>query len=309
MKQITNQLLMIRPVAFHKNEETAINNFFQQDLDLTPEESNQAAQNEFDSLVQKLRNVGVTVHVADDIAENNTPDSVFPNNWVSFHEGGNAILYPMFAENRRKERRLDVINSMRDNDTEYIILIILSNYTPDEQDGKYLEGTGSLVLDRVNRKAYCALSERSHEELVDRFCSDHDYSPVKFVANHTVNGQRKPIYHTNVMMSITENFAVICQDAIDDLDQRNHVIQSLTEAGKEIINITETQMGSFAGNVLQVEGTDGKHLVMSQQAYDSLTQEQINRIESYCPIISSDLTTIETLGGGSARCMMAEVFV
>lgn len=308
MKQITNQLLMIRPVAFHKNEETAVNNFFQQDLDLTPVESNQAAQQEFDGLVEKLRDAGVTVHVADDIEENNTPDSIFPNNWVSFHDGGKAILYPLFAENRRKERREEVIQTM--GGPEYIIIIIITSYYDYENDNKYLEGTGSLVLDRFNKKAYVALSERSHEDLVNQFCIDMDYSAVTFVANQTVNGERKPIYHTNVMMSIGDGFAILCEDSIDDLDQRNHVIQSLTSDGKEIINITEAQMHSFAGNVLQVEGNEGqKHLVMSQQAYNSLTQEQIDKIENYCSIISSDLTTIETLGGGSARCMMAEVFV
>ncbi|WP_107037972.1 citrulline utilization hydrolase CtlX [Brumimicrobium mesophilum] len=308
MKQTTNQLMMIRPVAFRKNEETAENNFFQQDIEGTPEEINLAAQNEFDGLVQKLRDYGVKVHVFDDIAENNSPDSVFPNNWVSFHEEKTAILYPLFAVNRRVERREELICQI--GDTEYVIIIIVSDYIGNEDDNKYLEGTGSLVLDRGNKKVYCGLSERSHESLVHEFSNDQGYTPIVFVANQTVNGMRKPIYHTNVMLSIAETFAVVCLESIDDIDQRNIVIQNLTNDGKEIIEISERQMHSFAGNMLQVESENGsKAMVMSEQAYSSLTESQIVSIESHCDILFSDLTTIETLGGGSARCMMAEVFL
>jgi len=306
MKQITNQLLMIRPVAFRMNEETAVNNYFQKELDKSPEEITEAAQFEFDELVSKLRDVGVQVKVFDDIAENNTPDSIFPNNWISFHEGGKIALYPMFAENRKKERRQDIINTA--GGPEYISLIII-DYTKFNNGENILEGTGSLVLDRTNRKVYCALSERAEEELVHKFCKDFEYTPVLFTANQTVDNERKEIYHTNVMMALGEDFAVICLDTIDDVNQAQEVIQNLEEDNKEIIEITEEQMHSFAGNMLQVKGeNDRKYMVMSQQARESLTEEQINKIENHCSILSSDLKTIETLGGGSARCMLAEIF-
>ncbi|RYM33322.1 amidinotransferase [Brumimicrobium glaciale] len=306
MKQITNQLLMIRPVAFRMNEETAVNNYFQKELDKSPEEITEAAQFEFDELVSKLRDVGVQVKVFDDIAENNTPDSIFPNNWISFHEGGKIALYPMFAENRKKERRQDIINTA--GGPEYISLIII-DYTKFNNGENILEGTGSLVLDRTNRKVYCALSERAEEELVHKFCEDFEYTPVLFTANQTVDNERKEIYHTNVMMALGEDFAVICLDTIDDVNQAQEVIKNLEEDNKEIIEITEEQMHSFAGNMLQVKGgNDRKYMVMSQQARESLTEEQINKIENHCSILSSDLKTIETLGGGSARCMLAEIF-
>lgn len=306
MRQITNQLVMIRPAAFRMNEETAVNNYFQKEMGLSPEEINKAAQAEFDEFVRRLRDVNVQVKVVEDSAENNTPDSIFPNNWISFHADGTIALYPMFAENRRKERRVDILDELRSDGFHFNRII---DYTAAEDDHLFLEGTGSLLLDRVNKKAYCALSVRADEGLVKQFCTDFEYTPVLFVANQTVNKSRKAIYHTNVMMALAESFAVICLDTIDDKIQAEQVIQNLTADKKEIISITEEQMHAFAGNMLQVEGTDGKkHMVMSQQAYESLTEEQIKRIEAHCSILSSDLKTIETLGGGSARCMMAEVF-
>lgn len=307
MQQITNQLLMIRPVAFRMNEETAVNNYFQKELNISLEETTKAAQVEFDEFVRRLREVGVKITVVDDIAKNNTPDSIFPNNWISFHAGGTIVLYPMFAENRRKERRLDIIETLGLQTTPFLKQSII-DYSAAEHEGIFLEGTGSLLLDRVNKKAYCALSVRADESLVRQFCKDFDYAPVLFVANQTVNNERKAIYHTNVMMTLGETFAVICLDSIDNKVQAEEVLRNLTADEKEIIEITEDQMHSFAGNMLQVKGrNDKKYLVMSQQAFESLTQEQIKRIEKHCSILSSDLTTIETLGGGSARCMMAEV--
>lgn len=306
MQQITNQILMIRPVAFRMNEETAVNNYFQKEINLSQDEITKNAQSEFDELVNKLRDAGVQVKVFDDILENNTPDSIFPNNWISFHEGGKVVLYPMFAENRRKERRQDVIQN--GGGTDFIILLIIDLVEFDDGNS-ILEGTGSLVLDRANRKAYCSLSERAEEKLVHKFCDELNYTPILFIANQTVNNERKPIYHTNVMMALGETFAVICLDTIDDENQKQQVIESLTENNKEIIEITEEQMHSFAGNMLQVKGSDEKRiLVMSQQAHESLTEEQIRKLEEHSTILSSDLKTIETLGGGSARCMMAEVF-
>jgi hypothetical protein len=245
--------------------------------------------------------------VVDDIKEEDTPDSIFPNNWVSFHESGDIALYPMFAENRRKERRLEYFAKLEEAGFKITNIV---DYTSAEEDDLFLEGTGSLLLDRVNRKAYCAISPRADEDLLIEFCEDFEFTPVIFTANQDVDGRRKPIYHTNVMMCLAENFAVICLDSIDDKKERKNVLKHLKQDGKEIIEISEIQMHSFAGNMLQVQGAFGKKfLVMSQQAHESLTKEQISRIEKHCEILSSDLRIIETCGGGSARCMMAEVFL
>ncbi|MDG1714596.1 citrulline utilization hydrolase CtlX [Lacinutrix sp.] len=307
MQQTTNTILMIRPVHFRMNEQTAINNYFQEDLDLKNAEINAKAQQEFDAYVEKLRAVGVNVIVEDDDKLMDTPDSIFPNNWVSFHENGNVGLYPMFAENRRKERREEVFMRL---EKEGFKINNIIDYTEAENEGVFLEGTGSLLLDRVNDKAYCALSPRADESLFIEFCEDFEYTPIVFTANQTVDGKRMPIYHTNVMMCLAETFAVICLETIDDKKERKNVLKNLTEDNKEIIKITEEQMANFAGNMLQVKGKDDKrYLIMSQAAYNSLTQAQINKIEKHCAILSSSLETIETCGGGSARCMMAEVFL
>lgn len=307
MKQTTNTILMIRPVNFRMNEQTAINNYFQEEIDLKNAEINAKAQEEFDAFVEKLRTVGVNVIVENDDVTLDTPDSIFPNNWVSFHENGDVALYPMFAENRRRERREEVINRL---EKEGFTINNIVDYTSAEDEGVFLEGTGSLLLDRVNSKAYCALSPRADESLFIEFCEDFEFTPVVFTANQTVEGKRLPIYHTNVMMCLAETFAVICLDTIDDKKERKNVVKHLEQDGKQIIKITEAQMHQFAGNMLQVKGEDDKlYLVMSQSAHESLTPEQIKMIEAHCPILSSSLETIETCGGGSARCMMAEVFL
>jgi hypothetical protein len=298
---------MIRPVAFRMNEQTAVNNYFQEDLDLKNTEINQKAQQEFDAFVQELRNHGVHVVVVDDIKEQDTPDSIFPNNWVSFHEDGTLCVYPMFAENRRKERREDILDIL---EQQGFAINNVMDYTEAEEEGVFLEGTGSILLDRVHQKAYCALSERAHEELFIEFCEDFDCFPVIFTANQTVDGQRLPIYHTNVMMAMAETFVVICLATIDDKKERKNVVDHLKMDGKEIIDITEEQMYHFAGNMLQVIGAnDQRFMVMSSAAYNSLRDNQIKTIEKHCAIIHSPLDTIETCGGGSARCMMAEVFL
>lgn len=307
MHQTTNTILMIRPVNFRMNEQTAVNNYFQEDLDLHNTEINKKAQDEFDAFVEKLRAVGVNVIVEEDERLNDTPDSVFPNNWVSFHENGDTALYPMFAENRRKERREDVVLHLESKGFEINNII---DYTSAEEEHVFLEGTGSMALDRVNGKAYCALSARADEDLFIEFCEDFDYFPVIFNAYQTVEDQRLPIYHTNVMMCVAETFAIICTDSIDDKKERKNVLQHLKEDNKEIIPITEAQMHHFAGNMLQVRGTDEKrYLVMSKAAHESLTSFQIAKISMHCDVLWSDLETIETCGGGSARCMMAEVFL
>lgn len=307
MQQITNTVLMVRPVGFRMNEETAVNNFFQEDLQLKNDEINKQAQEEFDSLVNKLRDVGVNVVVVDDILENDTPDSIFPNNWVSFHEDGNAVVYPMFALNRRRERRMEIFEVL---ETQGFKIKDVVDYTQAEAEELFLEGTGSMILDRTNQKAYCSLSPRADEDLLIEFCEDMEFTPVIFTAYQDVGGHRKPIYHTNVMMCVAEEFAVICLDSIDDPKERKNVIKHLNEDGKEIIKITEGQVHEFAGNMLQVRGEDNKkYLVMSTTAHNSLTKEQKEKIEKHCEILSADISTIESCGGGSTRCMLAEVFL
>lgn len=308
MKQITNNILMIRPVAFRMNEQTAVNNYYQKVLDnLTPATVNAKAQQEFDAFVDKLRAVGVQVTVVDDTVDPDTPDSIFPNNWISFHESGEVVLYPMFAENRRLERREDILDILEEQGFE---INDIWDYTSAEEDDLFLEGTGNLLLDRTNEIAYCALSPRADEGLVIEFCEDFEMNPVIFEAFQTVNGERKNIYHTNVMMCLGDTFAVICADTIDDKQERKIVLNHLKESGKEIVLITEDQVNNFAGNMLQVLGAnDEKYLVMSTQAFNSLTDGQIKTLEKHAKILHSSLDTIEACGGGSARCMMAEVFL
>jgi hypothetical protein len=308
MNQTANSVLMIRPVAFRMNEQTAVNNYYQKVLDnLLPATVNAKAQEEFDAFVKKLQAVGVNVVVVDDTLNPDTPDSLFPNNWISFHENGDVVLYPMFAENRRGERREDVLDILEENG---FVINEIMDYTSAESDGFYLEGTGSVVLDRENGKAYCALSPRADEELFIEFCEDFEYSPVIFEAFQTVDGERKLIYHTNVMLCIGDTFAVVCAECIDDKKERKMVLDSLRGDGKEIILITEAQVNSFAGNMLEVRGADDRrYLVMSTSAYQSLTKKQIAQLEEHLTLLSSSLDTIEACGGGSARCMLAEIFL
>ena len=304
-KQITNTVLMVRPVRFRMNEQTVVNNYFQEEMDLKNDEINRQAQQEFDVLVEKLRAVGVKVIVVDDIYEQNTPDSVFPNNWITFHQNGDIAIYPMFAENRRRERREDILDKV---EAEGFDIENVYDYTDAEKENVFLEGTGAMVLDRVNRKAYCALSPRADEELFIEFCEDFEYTPVIFKAYQQVNNEQLPIYHTNVMMALGVDFAVVCLDTITDKSERKNLLHHLKEDKKEVINITPKQMEQYAGNMLQVQGKDSTYLVMSDAAYNSLTPEQRETIEKHTAIIHSNLETIETCGGGSARCMLAEVF-
>ncbi|MEE3226149.1 MAG: arginine deiminase-related protein [Bacteroidota bacterium] len=307
MSQVTDTVLMVRPASFRKNEETAVNNYFQEDLALENEAINAQAQQEFDAFVIKLKAAGIHVLVLQDEKELNTPDSIFPNNWVSTHKNGDVALYPMYAENRRRERREEFFTLLED--AGFAIKNVI-DYTEAEEEGLFLEGTGSIILDRDNEKAYCALSARADEDLFIEFCEDFEYLPVLFTANQTVGNERLPIYHTNVMMCIAEEFAVVCLQSIDDKKERKQVINQLKESGKEVIAITEAQMHQFAGNMLQVKNAAGKRfLVMSARAHQALDATQIASITKYCEILSSDLTTIETCGGGSARCMLAEIFL
>lgn len=304
--QITNTIVMIRPVNFRMNEQTAVNNYFQENIkDIN--DINIKAQQEFDAFASVLKDKGVNVIVVADTKDSDTPDSIFPNNWISFHSDGTVTIYPMFAENRRDERREDILEKL---EKEGFVIKNIMDYTSAEKERVFLEGTGSIMMDRVNKKAYCALSDRANEKLFIEFCEDFDYMPVIFVANQSVDGKRMPIYHTNVMMCLAEDFSVICLNTIDDKKERKNVVGHLKESGKQIIAITEAQMHHFAGNMLQVLGKNNKRLmIMSSAAYHSLTSDQIKNIEKSNEIVHSSLDTIESCGGGSARCMMAEVFL
>ncbi|MDG1529522.1 MAG: arginine deiminase-related protein [Polaribacter sp.] len=308
MQQTTNTILMIRPVNFRMNEQTAVNNYYQQELTNTlPATINAKAQKEFDDFVIKLQKNGIEVVVVNDTETPSTPDSIFPNNWISFHENGDVGLYPMFAENRRLERREDVLEVL---ESKGFVIENIVDYTEAEEEVVFLEGTGSMILDRESQKAYCAISPRADEELFIEFCEDFEFTPVVFVANQTLENQREAIYHTNVMMCVAEQFAIICLASIDDKKERKNVVKHLKENEKEVIDITEQQVNAFAGNMLQVKGiANERFLVMSSSAYHSLRKDQVQKIEKYNSIIHSSLETIETCGGGSARCMMAEVFL
>lgn len=308
MDQITDTILMVRPTHFRSNEQTAVNNYYQKAVSgKSQEELQQLANDEFDGFVTKLRDSGITVVVFEANDGLDTPDAHFPNNWVSFHANGTVALYPMFAENRRLERREGVIEQL---EKEGFQIENIVDYTSAEEDGIFLEGTGSLLLDRVNKIAYCALSPRADEELFIEFCEDFEYFPVVFTANQTVNGEREPIYHTNVMMCLGETFSVICLNSIDDKKERKNVLKHLKKSGKEIIEISEEQLSSFAGNMLQLRTENGMPLtVMSKAAFESLSESQLKKLKSHSDILASSLDVIEACGGGSARCMMAEVFL
>jgi hypothetical protein len=306
--QNTNNLLMIRPVAFALNAETATDNHYQQQVEGLSEASAQSqAVKEFDAFVEKLRDAGVHVTVVNDTVAPHTPDSIFPNNWVSFHETGMVVLYPMCAESRRLERRDDILETLK---SEGFKIKETLDYSGSEDDGFFLEGTGSLVLDRENLIAYACLSQRTSDLLLRDWGKQLGYEVVSFRSFHDVDGKLLPIYHTNVMMSVGQEIAILCAESIVDDTERNAVIAALQRTKKEIVYITAEQTSSFAGNMLQVvNDQEERILVMSTQAFKSLTPDQIATIKKTNHILHSSLETIETLGGGSARCMMAEVFL
>lgn len=292
---------MIKPVAFDFNAETAVNNAFQQQG--SNEQAQQKAEAEFDGFVQKLTAAGVDVTVVQDTPVPHTPDSIFPNNWISFHDDGSIVLYPMYAANRRAERKqhvLDMIASKFEVKEQI-------DFSAKENEQLFLEGTGSMVLDRDKRIAYACLSPRTNKTVFEEWCNRMQFTPCSF---YSVDENGSEIYHTNVMMCVADRYVVICLDSIRDATERNQVIETIRNSGKKIIEVSYSQMNRFAGNMLQVQNNEGtKFLVMSSQAFHSLTPEQVKELELYNPIIHSDLTTIETNGGGSARCMMAEVFL
>lgn len=303
--QTANTVLMVEPIAFGYNSQTAQNNYFQ--VEQKEADIQEKALQEFNNFVEKLRAKGIQVITIKDTLEPHSPDSIFPNNWVSFHEDGRVALYPMFAMNRRVERRSDILDTLRN---EGFNITEVNDFSNSEKEEKFLEGTGSMIFDHDFKIAYGSVSLRLDEGLFRDFCEKFGYTPVVFHSFQNVGNQRLPIYHTNVMMCVAEQFVVICLDCIDDELEREKVQEVIKSTDKEVIEISEEQMHQFAGNMLQVQNEEGtQFLVMSQTAYKSLTKEQIEKIKSYCEIIYADLNTIELNGGGSARCMLAEVFL
>ncbi len=292
---------MVRPVSFGFNEQTSSNNAFQ----VRGFEKDAAAEaiEEFDKFTSLLKEHGVNLYVVQDTPEPHTPDSIFPNNWFSTHEGGTLVLYPMFAPNRRLERKPAVLDLLK-NEFDVKRVIDLTRF---EKENKFLEGTGSMVPDRDNNLIYACRSVRTDESVLEAFCDELDFD---FYLFHAFDALGNPIYHTNVMMTVGTEFVLVCLDSIRDIDERENFIGLVEESNKEIIEISLEQMAEFAGNMLEVRGSNGqKLLVMSKRAKNSLNESQLERIQSYCKIVSPDLTVIENNGGGSARCMMAEVFV
>ncbi len=298
--QTTSHLLMIRPVHFKYNVQTAVNNAF-----MTKEPDQNAVQDraldEFDGFVKKLMDAGVDVMVVNDTPEPNTPDSIFPNNWLSFHQDGTLFLYPMYAPNRRLERKQSVLDMLAQK---FEIRQQIS-FIDREENNQFLESTGSLVLDRQNRMAYACLSPRTDKALLEDWCKAAGYASVAFDA---VDQDGMAIYHTNVLMAVADNYVVICLDAVSNPSERDHLLATFERTGKKVFRISFNQMNHFAGNMLQVENKAGeKILVMSEQAWNSLTAEQQEELKSYNQVLYSDIQTIETNGGGSARCMLAAV--
>jgi hypothetical protein len=295
------EILMVRPYQFFFNKQTATNNFFQSNINI--ENANELAIAEFDAMVEQLSAYQIEVKVIQDTKDPSTPDSIFPNNWISTHAGGTLCLYPMYAENRRAERKLSVLEFLQAN---YKIENLL-DITHFEKEGKFLEGTGSMVLDHQNKIAYGCLSERLDKEAFTYWCDRMQFKPISFKA---VDDKDQPIYHTNVMMCMGNQFVVICLESIPNALEKQIVLESFLQTNKKVITISQDQLNHFAGNMLQVFDMNEKpHLIMSEQAHTSLQPAQVKSLEKYNPILPISIPTIEALGGGSARCMMAEIYL
>lgn len=298
--QTAKKILMVRPAHFAYNEETAQNNHFQNRPSIT--NLNERAVKEFDDFVDVLRSNKIEVVVVQDTNEPHTPDSIFPNNWFSTHSTGELVLYPMFAENRRLERKPQVLETIEEHFREHKVI----DFTKWEDKNRFLEGTGSLILDHNNRIVYACRSERTDDIVFEEFYTKMNFEPELFYA-YDENGQL--IYHTNVMLSIGGDFAIICAESITEEKRRDSVINRLKSSKKEVIEISYDQMKSFCANVIEVCNSENENcLIMSQTAKTAFTDQQIKTLEHYCKIISSPLSIIEETGGGSARCMIAEIF-
>lgn len=304
LQQSTPHILMVRPATFRKNEETAGNNHYQKDAPV--DDVHELALEEFDQMVDDLRARGVHVMVTEDDPSTDTPDALFPNNWVSFHADGRVGLYPMFAPNRRKERREDILHDLVH--IEGFDMTEIVDFTEFEAHDAFLEGTGSMVLDRIHRKAYAALSPRTDRMAFEQWCDTMGLEGIVFEALQSVDGNRMPIYHTNVMMAIGTGWAAVCLDSVDHPEDKKLLQASLESDGLTVVELSEDQINRFAGNMLEVQTSSGEKLVvMSQQAFDALTEGQRETLGQFGTLVHNRLDTIELCGGGSARCMMAEV--
>jgi len=300
-----HSILMVRPSSFRTNTQTLQNNHFQKISDSSDEIILQKTLIEFDNLVNKIRSYGIPVTVFQDDLIFDTPDSIFPNNWISFHTEKKIVLYPMYAENRRLERNENIIKKVESTG---VIIDTILDYTKAELNNQFLEGTGSMVLDRKNKKAYASISERTSEILLDEFCDEFNYMPIVFESYQNHGNRSYLIYHTNVMMCVADKYSVICLESIKSEDEKKKVKQSLIDDGKEIIEISSKQLDCFSGNMIELIYNKKSYLVMSETAYKSLSENQFSSINNYSEIIYSNVDTIESCGGGSVRCMIAEVF-
>lgn len=303
-KQCASHLMMVRPASFQFNSETAVSNTFQKKPEvLSPAQINRKALEEFDNYVARLRANQIKVLVIEDTPAPPKPDAIFPNNWISMHRSGLICLYPMCTPNRRREIRKDILKTLK----QYFIVKDIKDISGYSKDNLFLEGTGSIIFDKINKVAYACLSPRTDADLFNVHCHTLGYEPVSF-SSYDRNGTL--VYHTNVMLTIGDGFAVICLKSIKNLSERKFVKEKLKNTGHEVIDISFEQMNAFAGNMLQVENTAGKpFLVLSETAFNSLTHQQISKIEKYTSLLPVAIPTIETIGGGSARCMIAEIFL
>lgn len=307
MKQTTSNLFVIRPFRFFSNPQTLVNNYFQ--ADVCSKNNTQIAKKaliEFDNFLKILQKNHLNVFLFNDFENPITPDCLFPNNWISTYQDGKIFIHPMFAKNRRLERRDDIIDFLKKN---FHVSKIFNDAEFHEKNNQFLEGTGSMVLDRENKIAYTALSERSCHDLLLDFCKKTNFRPISFSAFQN-NNEEKIIYHTNVMMSVCEKFAVVCLDSIFDIREKNKVLDILNKTKKEVVSISFEQVNNFCGNVLELRNQDEENLlVMSTKAFNSFTKNQKKIINRFCKIVHSPLDTIENFGGGGARCMLAEIFL
>ena len=304
---LTDKILMIRPSSFSYNEQTAVNNHYQNAIEEDFSTISKLVINEFDKLKFELEKNGITIYCFEDIPKLNTPDSVFPNNWISFHKNGTIILYPMFAENRRKERRKDIIEYFQNNYKYSKLIDIASLY---ESKKQFLEGTGSMVLDRSNKVVYAALSDRTHINPLKYFCEQTNFQLISFTSSQQFEKKEKLIYHTNVMMSLCDNFVIICLESIKNKMERKKILTTFKKTKKQIIDISFDQVKKFCGNVIELKNSNHENiLVMSSRAFSAFTAEQKSIINNFCKIVHSPLENIENYGGGGARCMIAEIFV
>ncbi len=300
-----HSILMVRPSSFRTNTQTLQNNHFQKISDSSDEIILQKTLIEFDNLVNKIKSYGIPVTVFQDDLIFDTPDSIFPNNWISFHTEKKIVLYPMYAENRRLERNENIIKKVESTG---VVIDTILDYTKAELNNQFLEGTGSMVLDRKNKKAYASISERTSEILLDEFCDEFNYMPIVFESYQNHGNRSYLIYHTNVMMCVADKYSVICLESIKSEDEKKKVKQSLIDDGKEIIEISSKQLDCFSGNMIELIYNKKSYLVMSETAFKSLSENQLSSINNYSEIIYSNVDTIESCGGGSVRCMIAEVF-